>query len=241
MNPAVMPAAALAAGLVSATSPCIIPVIPGFLASVSDDPSGLRAGRGQSVRAAIGFVAGFTAVFAALGATASALGSLLFEHLTGLTQLAGVLLVVMGLQTSGLLRSRRLDRERRPIALNRAAETGRARSVVLGIVFAIGWTPCIGPVLATILTKAAIGGSLLQGVVLLLLYSIGLGLPFVGVAYWFDGSARLRRWLGAHGTLIQRVGGAVMVVAGIAYLTGAWSDLFTAAQRELARLGWPPI
>ena len=130
--------------------------------------------------------------------------------------------------------------ERRPVAMHLVGR-GPRRAVALGAAFALGWTPCIGPILATILTKAAADSSLVQGMLLLLLYSIGLGLPFIAVAIWFEKSQRLRQWLMRRAQLLQRVGGVTMVVVGIGYLSGAWATVFTGLQRWLARTGWPPI
>ena len=115
------------------------------------------------------------------------------------------------------------------------------RAAALGAAFALGWTPCIGPILATILTKAAADSSLIEGMFLLLLYSIGLGLPFIAVAIWFEKSLRPRRWMIRRALLLQRIGGATMVAVGIGYLTGLWATIFTGLQGWLARTGWPPI
>jgi cytochrome c-type biogenesis protein len=108
-------------------------------------------------------------------------------------------------------------------------------------VFALGWTPCIGPILATILTKAAADASLSEGLFLLLLYSAGLGLPFIALAIWFDRSARVRRWLGRKSRSLQRIGGFAMIAIGLAYISGVWSTIFAGVQGILARTGWPPI
>ncbi len=241
MTGPVLALAALAAGVVSAASPCVLPVIPGYLAAVSS-PSGVGAAgqRRPSTIGALGFVAGFTIVFTVLGATASAVGNVLYSRLDVALKLAGITLVVLGLNTLGLLRFAPLGRERRPIGLHRAGQ-GPRRSVLLGAVFALGWTPCIGPILATILTKAATDSSLGEGMVLLLLYSVGLGIPFVALAIWFERSTRLRRWLVRRGRGLQRVAGAVMVMVGVGYITGVWSTIFTGIQRWLVRTGWPPI
>lgn len=243
MSPLALPAVAIAAGVVSASSPCVLPVIPGFLAAVSTTGATTSVDAHEwrpSRRGAVAFVAGFTAVFTLLGATASLFGRLLYSQLDTLIKLAGVLLIVVGAATTGLLRIPALDRERRVLDLERVVG-GPRRAFVLGIAFALGWTPCVGPVLAAILTKAAVDATLLQGVVLLLLYSIGLGIPFLAVAWWFDRTERARRFLGRHSRSLQRIGGIVMIIAGVGYLTGAWTALFTGLQRLLARTGWPPI
>ena len=241
MNGVLLPFAAVAAGVVSATSPCVLPVLPGYLAAVSSTQRGDPPGRFRpSIRGALGFVAGFTIVFTVLGATASALGSLLYSRLDTALKIAGVLLIVLGLNSLGLVRLPALSTERRPVGLYQIAG-GPRRSVALGAVFALGWTPCIGPILATILTKAAADSSLTEGMLLLLLYSAGLGIPFVALAVWFERSERIRRWLGRRVRTLQRIGGVAMIAVGLAYLSGVWSTIFTGVQGWLARTGWPPI
>lgn len=240
MTPALLPLAAIGAGILSATSPCVLPVLPGYLAAVSttdrDDASTTR----PSITGALGFVIGFTAVFTVLGATASAVGSLLFDQLDIALKIAGVVLIVLGLHTVGIVTSGPLDRERRlvqPSAITR----GRRTSVMLGGAFAIGWTPCIGPILATVLTLAAADSSLAEGMGLLLLYSLGLGIPFIALALWFDRSAPMRRWLTRRARTLQVLGGSAMIAVGVGYLTGIWSTLFTSMQTWLAQSGWPPL
>ena len=241
MKGLLLPFAAVAAGVVSASSPCVLPVLPGYIAAVSattSDDDG-RQSRPR-IMGALAFVAGFTLVFTTLGATASAIGGLLFEQLGTLLRAAGVLLIVLGLQALGLLHWPALLRERRPIAMHRVGH-GRHRAIMLGATFALGWTPCIGPILATILTKAAADSSLMEGMLLLLLYSAGLGLPFVAVAVWFEKSQRPRRWMVRRAGVLQRIGGLTMIAVGVGYISGAWANLFTGLQRWLARTGWPPI
>jgi cytochrome c-type biogenesis protein len=241
VNAVVLPFVAVAAGIISASSPCVLPVIPGFLAAVSPDSgASTSADWHPSRRGAVGFVAGFTVVFTMLGATASVVGNALYSHLDVALKVAGIALVLFGAATAGLLRLPMINRERRMIPLDRFAG-GPRRAFLLGVAFALGWTPCIGPVLATILTKAAADATLLQGVILLLLYSLGLGIPFLIVALWFERTRRPRAWIGRHAWTLQRIAGVVMILAGIGYITGAWAGLFTGVQRWLARTGWPPI
>lgn len=237
---ALLPLGAVAAGVVSVSSPCVLPVLPGYLSAVSavDRRQTDRPSR-PSIAGAAGFVAGFTLVFSALGATASALGDLLYSQLDLVIKVTGIGLVVLGLHGWGVLRIRALDREGR-IDPQRAG-TGPRRSILLGAVFALGWTPCIGPILATVLAKAATGTSLTQGVMLLMLYSLGLGLPFIALAVWFDRSQPARRWLARRGHLLERITATTLIVVGTGYLTGIWSTVFSSAQAWLARQGWPPI
>ena len=241
MNGALLPFAAIAAGVVSASSPCVLPVLPGYLAAVSaTDAVETDVRQRARVLGAFGFVAGFTIVFTILGATASALGSLLYDQLDTALRVAGVALIVLGLHTLGALRWSALASERRPVPMHGVGR-GPRRAVALGATFALGWTPCIGPILATILTKAAAEASLIEGMLLLFLYSIGLGLPFIALAVWFDRSQRPRRWMMRRARLLQRVGGVTMVIVGIGYVSGAWATVFTGLQGWLARTGWPPI
>jgi len=218
----------------------VLPVIPGYLAAVSANDRSEGAATRSSLVGALGFVTGFTLVFTALGATASALGNVLYSRLDAALTVAGVALIVIGLHTIGVLRIPTLARQRRVVEPERVAG-GPRRSVLLGMVFALGWTPCIGPILATILTKAAADASLVQGMMLLVLYSAGLGIPFIALAVWFERSAPIRRWFSRNAQAIRRVGGAVMIAVGIAYATGVWETVFTGLQRWLARSGWPPI
>lgn len=241
MNGALLPFAAIAAGVVSASSPCVLPVLPGYIAAVSATDGGDAGLRPRArVLGAFGFVAGFTIVFTILGATASALGGLLYDQLDIALRVAGVVLIVFGLHTIGVLRWSALAGERRPVEMHSVGR-GPRRAAALGAVFALGWTPCIGPILATILTKAAADASLTEGMLLLLLYSVGLGVPFIAIAVWFDKSERPRRWMMRRSRLLQRVGGLTMVIVGVGYVSGVWETLFTGLQGWLARTGWPPI
>ena len=249
MKGLLLPFAAVAAGVLSATSPCVLPVLPGYLAAVSatdrppfatDEIDSDRLRSRPKVLGALGFVAGFTIVFTILGATASALGGLLYDQLDIVLKVAGVLLIVMGLHTLGVFRSRMLLGERRLVELHTVGN-GPRRAIALGAAFEFGWTPCIGPILATILTKAAADSSLIEGMGLLLLYSLGLGLPFIALAIWFEHSDRPRHWLQRRSLLLQRIGGIAMLAVGLGYLTGLWATVFTVLQGWLARTGWPPI
>ncbi len=237
-----LPLVALVAGLVSFSSPCCLPLVPGYLSYVSALPVadlGTRQARRLTVRAAVLFVLGFTVVFTGLGLTASVLGSLLLEHQRGLVVAAGVLMVVLGLASAGVLRLPFLLRERR-VDLARLPR-GPAFAFPLGMAFAAGWTPCIGPVLGTILTAAAVKGSLAWGGILLALYSLGLGIPFVLLAVGYRRATASMSFLRRHGRRLEQLGGALLVVVGVLFVTGRWQVLFRPLQRIFARWGWPPI
>jgi cytochrome c-type biogenesis protein len=233
---------AVAAGLVSFASPCCLPLVPGYLSYVSAVPVGElsgKAARWAVVRAALLFVAGFTIVFTALGATASVVGATLLANQTLLNRILGVAVIALGLATLGVLRIPQLHRDRR-LDLARIPR-GPAWAVPLGMAFAAGWTPCIGPTLGTILTLAAAGGSLTTGVGLLVLYSIGLGLPFVLLAVGYARLTSAVAFLRRHGQAVERLGGAVLVGVGLLLVSGVWEELFRPLQRNMVDWGWPTL
>ena len=236
---------ALVAGVVEFTSPCCLPLMPGYVAFVSGAAEGAGgdgggvAVRTRAVGAAILFVVGFALVFTLLGAGISLFGDTLISRRQFLIKVAGAFVILMGLVTAGFLRIPFLYRELR-IDLRRI-KPGPGGAVPLGMAFAIGWTPCIGPVLASILTVAATTGGALQGASLLFVYSLGLGIPFVLLALAYSRGNRTVAWLRRHGRGIELVGGAMLVVMGILMITGQWLQLFTPLIRWFSRIGWPPI
>ncbi|MHB1534108.1 MAG: cytochrome c biogenesis CcdA family protein [Acidimicrobiales bacterium] len=193
----------------------------------------------MTLRAAVLFVAGFTLVFTFLGLAAGLLGSLLARDLPLVVRVAGVGIIVLGLAMAGVLRIPLLYRERR-FALHRLSSGPRAAFGV-GMAFAAGWTPCIGPVLATILAAAAATHTAAWGALLLTLYSLGLGLPFVGLALGLNRARGSLGWLRRHGRAIEVVGGLLLVGVGVLFVSGAWRSFFVPLQREFARFGWPPV
>ncbi|MQA13480.1 MAG: cytochrome C biogenesis protein [Pseudonocardiaceae bacterium] len=236
---------ALVAGIVSFSSPCVLPLLPGYVSYVSG-LSRLEPGREQSATArrrvavaAVLFVLGFSVVFTMLGATASALGALLTRHQRALELLGGAVIIAMGLTMAGLLRIRFLQRPLR-FDLGRLGH-GPAGAVPLGAAFAFGWTPCVGPVLASILATAAGTSTLTRGALLLFVYSLGLGIPFLLLA---AGLARGRSrfgWLRRHGRRIEIAGGVVLATMGVAFVTGMWTTFMSGILATFARLGWPPL
>lgn len=242
MSGLLLPVMAVVAGAVSFSSPCCLPLVPGYLSYVSALPVsalGAREARRVTLRAASLFVAGFTTVFTLLGLGASALGTVLLRNQAALTRWFGVVIVLLGLVTLGLVRMPTLQRERR-LDLARIPK-GPAWAFPMGMAFAAGWAPCIGPVLATILATASVSGSAAWGGILLALYSLGLGIPFVLLALGFGRAQRSMRWLRTHGRAIEHAGGAMLVAVGVLFLTGRWQQLFIPLQRWFAQLGWPPI
>lgn len=242
MTPLLLPPLAVLAGAVSFSSPCCLPLIPGYLSYVSGLPiSGLgeREARAVTLRAALLFVAGFTAVFTALGVSFALVGSALLRNVPVIVRGAGVLIILMGLAMMGLLRLPFVARERRfDMARVPAGPKG---AFALGMAFAFGWAPCIGPVLATILAAAAATQTAAWGALLLVFYSLGLGIPFVGLALGFSRARGSLVWLRRHGRKIEMVGGAMLVGVGVLFVSGAWRSFFIPLQRTFSQLGWPPI
>ena len=242
MEALTLPLAALVAGMLSFSSPCCLPLMPGYLSYVSALPISeldKRDARRVTIRAAVGFVAGFTIVFTSVGVAASLLGSAVLRHQDTIVRWFGVVIIVMGLSTMGVLRVPILARERR-VDLARVPR-GPAWSVPLGMAFAAGWAPCIGPVLATILATASVSGTAWWGGTLLALYSIGLGIPFVLLAVGFGRAQGSLGWLRRHANHVEIAGGMVLVAVGTLFITERWQPLFRPMQRWFARYGWPPV
>jgi cytochrome c-type biogenesis protein len=214
---------AFLAGLLSFLSPCVLPLVPPYLcfitgASLDDLTKTGVAQTGRTVLASLLFVAGFTTVFVLLGATASAASQLLRDHLPLLARIAGIVIILMGLHFLGVFRLAFLNREKRYHHASRPA--GLIGAYVVGLAFAFGWTPCIGPVLATILAVAASEESVAKGAVLLAIYSAGLGLPFILSALGVDRFLGFLKRFAKHLGAVEKAMGALLVLAGIAFLTG---------------------
>jgi cytochrome c-type biogenesis protein len=220
---------AFLAGLVSFLSPCVLPVVPSYVAFVSGMTlEELRDGEVPEARRAavvhsVLFVVGFSAVFMTLGLVATAVGTPIARALPWLYRLGGVLLVVLGVYMIGWLPLRWLGRDFRPHVSGRL--TGPFGSVVVGMAFGAGWTPCIGPILASILLYTSLESTMVEGVGLLGAYALGLGIPFVAAStalnVFLAGTAKARRWL----LPLQRAAGVVLVVVGILMVTGKFAAL----------------
>lgn len=220
--------AALAAGIVSFLSPCVLPLVPPYLVYLTGsslerlaDKEAAPQVRRQTMAAALLFVLGFSTVFVALGASASAIGALLHAYSYVLGKIAGIVIVLMGLHFLGLTRIGFLMREKR-LPMPKPAQLWGA--YVMGLAFAFGWTPCIGPILGTILAIAESEQTVAHGAGLLAVYSIGLGVPFLLAAFaaeWFAAFlARFRAYLG----LVEKTVGGLLVLAGIAFFAGWIGD-----------------
>ncbi|HSN03113.1 MAG TPA: cytochrome c biogenesis protein CcdA [Acidimicrobiales bacterium] len=214
---------AFAAGLVSFISPCVLPLLPGYLAFLSGAAGRIegRSGRGRALAGSIAFVVGFALVFVSFGALFGGLGSGLKTHQRLLEEVFGVITILLGLFFAGWWPSGWLQRERRIHHLPRVTVLGAA---LLGFTFALGWTPCIGPTLAAILGLAASssGATALRGSVLAFVYCLGLGLPFVVAALATEWMAAASGWLRRHAKVIGRVGGVMLILIGVAEVSGAW-------------------
>ncbi|MDE1173100.1 MAG: cytochrome c biogenesis protein CcdA [Parvibaculaceae bacterium] len=226
-------AAAAAGGLISFLSPCVLPLVPAYLCFIAGTSLDKLVADGAHIDnpglnrrvalGAIGFVLGFTTVFVALGASASAINPLILAHKIVLGRIAGVIIIAFGLHYVGLLRFGLLHREAR---FRPELPGGRIMGpYLIGLAFAFGWTPCIGPILATILAVAASQESLSTGVGLLTVYSLGLGIPFLAAAFAVRGflafAARFRKHMGK----VEIVAGLLLVLTGALMLLGSFEKV----------------
>ncbi|WP_026152520.1 cytochrome c biogenesis CcdA family protein [Actinopolyspora halophila] len=237
---------AIVAGVVSFSSPCTLPLLPGYVSYVSglsSSSKGMSTSHNKphkrTLLGALLFMLGFSAVFTALGASASLLGSLLARHQQVLNVISGVLILIMAVAILGVLRVPGLQRQFR-LDLHRISR-GPGSAPLLGAAFACSWTPCIGPVLAAILSTAASTTTVGQGAVLLLAYSAGLGVPFVLLATGLSKGKDRFGWLRRNTRRIEISGGILLAAMGVAILTGGWTVLMSHILAFYAQLGWPPI
>lgn len=231
---------AFLAGAISFSSPCCLPLLPGYLAHIGGlvDARATSAMRSRTVAGALLFVLGFTLVFALLGASAGLLGGILLGERAVLLRASGVLIVAMAvLQITGW----------RPALFGRSAlapapaSRGILGSFPLGMAFAASWTPCVGPVLAAILVAASAEASALEGAGLLVVYALGLGVPFVASAIAIERSRRIRAVVVRAHRPIEVVGGAVLGLMGVLILSDRWLPLMAPLLRWYGQLNWPPF
>ena len=230
---------AFLAGLFSIVTPCVLPLVPGYLSAVSGvsvaDLEERRARASAVLLPALIFCLAFTAVFVALGMVATGLGSTLRDNRDVLNRVAGALIVVMGILFVASLFVARLNAEWRPHAL--LARAGSGGPMVAGAAFAIGWTPCIGPTLTAILNAAAVRDTVGEGALLLAIYSAGLAIPFLLSAVAFQRATTVFRWPRDRYVVITAVSGCVLIAMGVLIFTGEMTDLNVEAQRLLEQLG----
>ena len=222
---------ALLAGFVSFASPCVLPLVPGYLGYVTG-LSGVdleRQRRGRMLAGVALFVLGFSAVFVSVGWAAGAVGEALAEHRVVLTRVLGGVTIVLGLVVAGLVPrlagGRRLDL--RPTA-------GLVGAPLLGIVFGLGWSPCLGPTLIAIAALSSDFGDARRGALLASVYCLGLGLPFLAAALAYNRAMSAFGVLRRHRLAITRVGGALLVLIGVLLVTGVWNDLVVRMQNVVA-------
>ncbi len=205
---------AIFVGLISFLSPCVLPLVPGYVAYAT----GYSTTRGKVFLGSLLFVFGFTALFASYGLAFGGLGSLISTHEETITFILGLITIAMGGIFLGLFPFA-------PSLQPKISTTGGiAGAPLLGVMFGIGWTPCIGPALATVQTLAFTESSAVRGAILSIGYGIGLGIPFILSGLYLDRSKRLRAFFLSRGSLISRIGGVALIIIGLMQVTGLWAD-----------------
>jgi cytochrome c-type biogenesis protein len=229
--------AALAAGLVSFLSPCVLPLVPGYLSAVTGVAATDldRASWRRVLVPSLLFIASFSAIFIALGVTATGVGDLLHDNRELLNKIAGVVIIAMGVLFVAAMFVTRLNREWHVEAL--MSRAGQGGPVIAGVAFAIAWTPCIGPTLAAILSAAALSESAGRGAFLLAVYSAGLAIPFLLTALAFSRMTTAFDAVKRHYAAIIGVGGVILIVMGVLVYTGELFQLNIEAQKFLDRFG----
>lgn len=227
---------AFAAGVVSFASPCVLPLVPAYLSYVTG-MVGIDLGEAKRGRLLLGtalFVGGFTVVFVSYGALFGRLGSVLIEYTDVITRVLGVFTIVFGLAFMGLIPW--LNRSWNP---TQNTSMGLVGAPLLGVLFGIGWTPCIGPTLAAVQTLAIDSASAGRGAALAAVYCLGLGLPFLIVAFAFRKAFGAINWMKRHYRLLICIGGAMLVLLGVLMVSGAWADLSIQMRVWTASFGVP--
>jgi cytochrome c-type biogenesis protein len=231
--------AAFAVGFVSFISPCVLPLVPGYLSAISgvslEEIRGEERPLGKILGPALIFCLSFTVMFVALGMSATGIGSTLHDHQATLNRIAGWLIVVLGVFFVLTLFVPRFNREWRPEAL--ITRAGAGGPVVAGLAFAVAWTPCVGPTLASILAAASTSDTVGKGGLLLACYSLGLAIPFLATAIAFDRATTAFRWLRDRHVIVTAVSGGILVAMGVLILSGELTVLNSKAQEWLSNVG----
>jgi len=222
-------AGAFIAGLLSFLSPCVLPLVPAYLSYISgvsvnelrrkDEPSSVKR---HALAQSLWFIGGFSLVFIALGASASLIGQWMLTHMAILGKVAGAIIVVFGLHYTGIIRIRLLmmDAHFDTGGVNAKHGTG---AMVLGAAFAFGWTPCIGPILGAILAIAGAQAEMMRGILLLAVYSLGLGIPFLLAALATDSFLRWSQRFKSHFALVEKLSGVLLIAVGVLIFLGSFS------------------
>ncbi len=240
---------AISAGAISFFSPCVLPLVPAYLSMITGlageelapadraDGSGGKvatavrsAQRSRLVTGSLLFIAGFAAVFVSYGALFGGLGATLLEYGEVIGRVLGVVVIVMGLTYMGIGPLSRTLWWNSDVRIHKAPQPGLLGAPLLGVVFGLGWTPCIGPTLAAVQTLAFTEASALRGAILSLAYCLGLGLPFVFIAQGFSSLTGTLRWGRENARLISRIGGVMLVILGVLLVTGLWSEIVVRLQ-----------
>lgn len=218
---------AFMAGLISFFSPCVFPLLPAFLAQLTGanvSSGAINADRRLIFSRSIGFIFGFTIIFLLLGLSSTLLGSWFDQYSDAIMQLGGIFIILLGLQMTGILSIRALLTEKR-VAKTPKKATSFSGSVLFGLVFAAGWSPCIGITLASILTLAGASGTMLTGSTMLLVYSLGLGVPFMVISLIFAQSFQKLNAMNRFLPTIQKGSGVIMIILGILLFTGYFETI----------------
>ena len=227
---------AFAAGLLSFLSPCVLPLLPAYLSFMTGLTTAELSDSDRSTASvmvpALLFVVGFSIIFVGLGASASLLGQLLVQYRGIIEKVAGLLVIAFGVLMLGVIKVPWLYGEMRA-DMGRSRSFGRGAALVMGMAFAAGWTPCVGPILGSILALAGSSGSAAKGALLLLAYSAGLGVPFLLVALLFGRVKPILAWLNRNSLVINRVAGVILIAVGVLIFSGRLGLLANAISKAL--------